>query len=67
MSSDQPEQPVLSQRGDDEERPDIRDAMAAYSADGQSDDETGGDAEAGARVTPGEPLPEDDREPHGPS
>jgi hypothetical protein len=43
--------------------------MAVYSADGQVDDETGGDALAGALY--GDELPEpdegDDREPRGPS
>jgi len=49
-----------------EERPGVRDAMAVYSAEGQADDETGGDAAAGAEVTPGEAGPGPDRVPHGP-
>jgi len=49
-----------------EERPDVRDAMATYAAEGQADDETGGDAAAGARQQPGGSA-EGDREPHGPA
>lgn len=52
-----------------DERPDVREAMAVYSAEGQADDETGGDAAAGARLDTSEAAgaAEDDREPHGPS
>jgi hypothetical protein len=50
----------------DEERPDVRDAMATYAAEGQADDETGGDAAAGARQRTGGSA-EGDREPHGPA
>lgn len=60
MSVDQPE------RGDEEERPDIIAAMATHSGDEQNDDETGGDAAAGARTAPHEPPAEDEREAHGP-
>ncbi len=49
-----------------EERPDVRDAMATYATEGQGDDETGGDAAAGAARDPGESV-EGDREPHGPA
>jgi hypothetical protein len=49
------------------ERPDVRDAMATFAAEGQGDDETGGDAAAGAATDPGASPGEDDREPHGPS
>ena len=48
------------------ERPDVRDAMATYAGEGQSDDESGGDAAAGARQDPGSPV-EGEREPHGPA
>jgi hypothetical protein len=58
------EQPVGGTQ--DEERQDVRDAMATYAAEGQADDETGGDAAAGARQTPGASA-EGDREPHGPA
>jgi hypothetical protein len=48
---------------------DVLAAMAVYSADGQVDDETGGDALAGAMY--GDELPEpeegDDGEPRGPA
>ena len=50
----------------DVERPDVTDAMATYAAEGQADDETGGDAAAGARHDPSGSV-EGDREPHGPS
>ena len=44
----------------------MRDAMATYAAEGQADDETGGDAAAGARQQTGGSS-EGDREPHGPA
>ncbi len=54
-------------RGDEEERTDVIEAMAVYSADGQVDDASGGDA-AAARLQADEiGQPELDREPHGPS
>ena len=49
-----------------DERPDVTDAMATYAGKGQSDDETGGDAAAAADYDPASPD-EDDREPHGPA
>lgn len=58
------EQPVGGTQ--DEERQDVRDAMATYAAEGQADDETGGDAAAGARQPTGASA-EGDREPHGPA
>ena len=62
------ETPEIDPRtGETAERPDVESAMAVYSADGQADDETGGDAAAGARVDPGESSVEGDREPHGPA
>jgi hypothetical protein len=45
---------------------DVETAMATYSSDGQADDETGGDAAAGAATEPGSARGEGDREPHGP-
>lgn len=50
----------------DEERPDVQDAMATYAGEGQSDDASGGDAAAGARQDPDASV-EGDREPHGPA
>jgi hypothetical protein len=58
--------PLVSQKGDDEDGA-VQEAMAAYSADGQVDDETGGDAKAGAETAPGRARGEGDREPHGPA
>ncbi len=51
------------------ERPNVAEAMAVYSADGQADDETGNDAGAEAlRADTGAPHAEDtDAMPHGPA
>lgn len=64
--SDRPDQSPdrATREGEDAE---VRDAMATYATEGQGDDETGGDAAAGAAHDPGEPGAEDDREPHGPA
>jgi hypothetical protein len=61
-----PESDPRSATPEEEERPDVERAMATYSADGQGDDETGGDAAAGAVTEPGSARGEGDREPHGP-
>jgi hypothetical protein len=58
--------PLTSDRGDEEERPDVLAAMATYSADGQADDASGNDAAAGARQPQEDSGGEGDREPHGP-
>ena len=66
MTESQGPQDAGESTTDPEARPDVLAAMAVYSADGQADDETGGDAAAGAATTPGQPRAEEDREPHGP-
>ena len=68
MTEDPEQADVTSAPGRDEatENRDVRDAMASYATEGQGDDETGGDAAAGAATDPGEST-EDDREPHGPA
>jgi hypothetical protein len=66
--TDQPETPLTSDTGEDEERRDVLDAMAVYSADGQADDASGNDAAAAAALpSDGSSDPEPDREPHGPN
>jgi hypothetical protein len=66
---DRPEQASAERRERHVSQQDVLAAMAVYSADGQVDDETGGDALAGAQY--GDELPEpeegDDREPRGPN
>ena len=54
------------------ENPDVLDAMAVYSADGQADDASGNDSGLAQNLPkPGEDdgtvIPQGDRMPHGPS
>jgi hypothetical protein len=64
----QPDVPLRSDTGESDERSDVLDAMAVYSADGQADDATGNDAAAGAALPSADtPEAEPDREPHGPN
>jgi hypothetical protein len=56
----------MERPADDQERPDVRDAMATYAGEGKSDDASGGDASAGARHDLDASV-EGDREPHGPA
>jgi hypothetical protein len=60
--------PLRADTGEGDERRDVLDAMAVYSADGQVDDPSGNDAAAGAALPrDSSAQPEPDREPHGPS
>ena len=66
--SDDLDVPLRSDKGEQGEDPQVLDAMATYSADGQVDDASGNDAAAGAADSSrssGES--EGDREPHGPN
>ena len=66
--SQQPDVPIVSDTGEQDERQDVLDAMAVFSADGQADDPSGNDAAAALNASPRESgESQGDREPHGPN